>query len=918
MAHAAAGCDGLVRCRPHGGGSVTCLSDLDPERQRLEDDRGNDPARREAGTSDWRPATWYLWGTYLSERQWGTVREDYSAHGTPWASFSHDDARSRVYRWGEDGLLGVCDDQMRLCFALALWNERDPILKERLFGLTGTEGNHGEDVKEVYYYLDGTPTHSYMRALYRYPHAAFPYAELVSENGRRDRTEPEYELLDAGVFAQKCYFDVHAEYAKAARTDLIIRISVTNCGSQAAPIHLLPTLWFRNTWTCGHSPQRKEHRLEESDLVRAWHPTLGQYWLAFQPAVELLFTENESNAERLWGAPNRTPYVKDAFHEYIVNGRKATVNPAAVGTKMAVHYHWMLPPRGTQLVYLRLSANRPEEPFSTARAVLERRRSEADIFYASGFGAERLSEDERRVQRQAFAGLLWTKQVYIWDVDLWHTGDPATASPPPDRKLRNAAWWHFNTTHVLSMPDSWEYPWFATWDLAFHTIPLALLDPELAKDQLSIMLREWYMHPNGQLPAYEWAFDDVNPPVHAWAALRVYHVERRMHGRADRAFLEEVFHKLLLNFTWWVNRKDPNGRNVFEGGFLGLDNVGVFDRSAELPGGGHLQQSDGTAWMGMYCLNMMVIALDLARDNGVYEDVANKFFQHFLFIASAMNNIGGKGFALWDEQDEFYYDVLLLPDSETRRLRVRSLVGLIPLLAVETITPDLLEHLPTFRARLEWFLSNRPALASQVSRWLEPGVGEQRLLALVRGHRMKALLRRMLDPDEFLGDYGIRSLSKYHARHPFVLEMAGRQFSVSYDPAESTTGLFGGNSNWRGPIWFPLNYMLIEALRNFHRYYGDDFLVECPTGSNTFLTLDQIADELARRLVALFLRNAEGCRPVLGSSPMQQTDPQWCDYVPFYEFFHGDTGAGLGASHQTGWTALVATLLKEQSRRRAA
>ena len=892
------------------------MSDLDPERQRLEDDRRSLSARREGGASHRRPATWYLWGTYLAERQWGTVREDYSANGAVWDSFSHDDARSRAYRWGEDGLLGMCDDQMQLCFAIALWNEHDPILKERLFGLTGSQGNHGEDVKEVYSYLDGTPTHSYMRALYRYPQAEFPYHQLVAENGRRDRREPEYELLDTGIFADDRYFDIEVEYAKASPTDVIVRITATNFGPDAAPLHLLPTLWFRNTWTWSDDAPRPELCLAEPGLVRASHPTLGRYWLAYDAATPALFTENESNVERLWCAPNRTPYVKDAFHAYVVDSRSEAVNPAHTGTKMAAHDRWMLEPSRPRQMYLRLSASPLATPGCDAPAVIEERRTEADLFYAQGFGADCLSEDERRVQRQAFAGLLWTKQVYIWDVNLWNAGDPRPAPPPPDRPPRNAAWWHFNTLHVLSMPDSWEYPWFATWDLAFHTIPLALGDPDFAKDQLTILLREWYMHPNGQLPAYEWAFDDVNPPVHAWAALRVYDIERRLTGRADRAFLEEVFHKLLLNFTWWVNRKDPSGLNVFQGGFLGLDNVGVFDRSAELPGGGYLQQSDGTAWMGMYCLNMMVMALELARDNKVYEDVANKFFQHFLYVASAMNNIGGKGFALWDEEDQFYYDVLQLPDGEFRRMRVRSLVGLIPLLAVETIEPDLLDRMPMFRGRLEWFLTNRPALASLVSRWFEPGRGERRLLALVRGRRMKALLQRMLDPDEFLSEYGVRSLSKHHAEHPFVLDMAGRHYSVSYDPGDSTSGLFGGNSNWRGPIWMPLNYLLIEALRRFHQYYGDDFRVECPTGSNTYLTLDQVADELSRRLRSLFQCDARGWRPVLGNNPELQRDPRWRDSVPFHEFFHGETGAGLGASHQTGWTALVATLLEEEAQRR--
>jgi Mannosylglycerate hydrolase MGH1-like glycoside hydrolase domain len=883
---------------------------LDPERARLATARdGPRPSREQGAEHREHFVPWHRWGTYLAERQWATVREDYSPDGDAWEFFPHDHARSRVYRWGEDGLLGLCDDQMRLCFALALWNTRDPFLKERLFGLTGPQGNHGEDVKEYYFYLDGTPTHSSMRALYKYPQRAFPYAELVARNASRDRDEPEFELLDSGVFDDDRYFDVLVEYAKLDPTDIFARISTTNRGPDAAVLHVLPTLWFRNTWAWGLDERRPALYAVQDGLVRAEHPVLGDYWLACDGAPRLLFTENETNTLRLWGAPNRSAYVKDGIDDAVVNGRIEAVNPEQVGTKVAAQYVFDLQPGETRRVVLRLSATHQTQPMRVADEVFACRQAEADRFYATVFGFERLSADARHVQRQAFAGLLWTKQVYIWDIARWLAGDPAGPPPPNEHtRGRNAAWWHFNTVHVLSVPDTWEYPWFAAWDLAFHCVPLALLDPEFAKDQLSIMLREWYMHPNGQLPAYEWAFDDVNPPVHAWAVWRVYEIEKQIAGIADRSFLESAFHKLLLNFTWWVNRKDPDGLNVFQGGFLGLDNIGVFDRSVELPGGGHLEQSDGTAWMGMYCLNMLVIALELARDNNTYEEIANKFFQHFLYVASAMNNVGGKGFALWDDDDEFFYDVLHVPGGETRSLRVRSLVGLIPLLAVETIEPELLEQVPSFRARLEWFLANRPQLASLVSRWFEPGLGERRLLALVRGHRMKRLLARMLDPDEFLSEFGVRSVSKYHLQRPYVLELGGARHMVEYEPGESRTNLFGGNSNWRGPVWLPINFLLIEALRRFHHYYGDDFVVECPTGSGRLLTLDAIATDLAERLTRLFLVAADGSRPVFGGVPLLRTE-HWRDCVPFYEYFHGDTGAGLGASHQTGWTALVAQLL---------
>jgi hypothetical protein len=891
---------------PGGRGRVAEPPAFDAEAER----------KRLAEARDQR-AVWYRWGSYLSDRQWGTVREDYSPGGTAWDAFPHDHARSRAYRWGEDGLLGISDDQGLLCFALALWNGADPILKERLYGLTGSEGNHGEDVKESYFYLDATPTHSYMKALYKYPQRAFPYTELREENQRRGRGAPEYELVDTGIFSENRYTDVLVEYAKAGPEDILARITLTNRGPDPARLDVLPTLWFRNTWAWGEDPRQPElHAVPAADrdsvrLIQASSPHLGEYWLACAGAPSLLFTENETNAERLWGVPNRAPYVKDAFHEAIIAGAAGTTNPALTGTKAAAHYALTLAPSASETVLLRLSATRTATPFADAAEVFARRRAEADAFYHR-FGPAEMSADARSVQRQAFAGLLWSKQFYLYEVSRWLGGDPAGPPPPPEHtRGRNSDWRHLGAADVLSMPDAWEYPWFAAWDLAFHCVPLAQIDPEFAKRQLSLLVREWYMHPNGQLPAYEWAFGDVNPPVHAWAAWRVYKIEKRLTGQADRAFLERIFHKLLLNFTWWVNRKDHDGHNVFQGGFLGLDNIGVFDRSAQLPTGGHLEQSDGTAWMGMYSLNMLAIALELARENPVYEDVATKFFEHFLSIAEAMNNVGGEGVALWNEADGFFYDVLHLPSDEMVPLRLRTLVGLMPLLAVETIEPDLLERLPGFRERLEWYLTHRPDLASLVSRWQEPGQGERRLLALVRGHRMKHLLRRMLDREEFLSDHGIRSISRAHAAQPYVLAVNGGHYEVRYEPAESGTGFFGGNSNWRGPVWFPINFLLIEALQKFHHYYGDDFLIEFPTGTGQCLTLWQVAEQLSCRLTHLFLRDADGRRPVFGANEQAQTDPHWRDYVLFHEYFHGDTGAGLGASHQTGWTALVAKLLEQ-------
>jgi hypothetical protein len=868
---------------------------------------------------------WKRWGPYLAERAWATVREDYSPSGTAWEYFPHDHARSRAYRWNEDGLAGICDERQRLCFALALWNGRDPILKERLFGLTGNEGNHGEDVKEYYFYLDSTPTHSYMKMLYKYPQAAFPYADLIETNRRRTRQDPEYELIDTGVFAEDRYFDVFVEYAKNHSKDVLIRINVTNRGPDPAELHLLPTLWFRNTWSWGndhHDEPRPVLRRVGANCLLAEHDSLGHYLFDCESldgsAVPFLFTENETNLARLYGVPNPSPYVKDGINDAVVYGRQEAVNPAEVGTKGAAHYRMTIAAGATVTVRLRLShsphfnGQHLGNPFADFDAIFTQRQAEADAFYAAIQPAG-MDDDARQVQRQAFAGMLWSKQFYAYDVDEWLRGDPAQPPPPPERwQGRNRAWAHLNTSDILSMPDKWEYPWFAAWDLAFHCIPLALIDPDFAKGQLIMLGREWYQHPNGQIPAYEWAFGDVNPPVLAWAAWRVYKIDQKQTGMGDLAFLERVFHKLLLNFTWWVNRKDEEGNNVFQGGFLGLDNIGVFDRSAPLPTGGHIEQSDGTSWMGMFCLNMLTIALELACHNRVYEDIATKFFEHFLYIAEAMNNIAGEGIDLWDDEDEFFYDVLHIDQGDNRPLKIHSMVGLIPLFAVTTIEPALLDQVPEFRERLEWFLEHRAHLAKLVSRWQEPGLGERRLLAICRGHRMKRVLRRMLDETEFLSPYGVRALSRYHAEHPYTLDLDGARYTVEYLPAESNSGLFGGNSNWRGPIWLPVNYLLIESLQQFHHYYGDDFKIECPTGSGQYRTLNDVADELSRRLMGLFLRDGAGRRAVFGGQEQFQTDPHWRDYIPFHEYFHGDTGAGVGVSHQTGWTGVIAKLIQQQ------
>ena len=853
---------------------------------------------------------WRRWGPYLSERQWGTVREDYSEYGTAWEYFSHDQARSRAYRWGEDGIGGFGDDQLLLCLGLALWNGRDPILKERLFGLTNSEGNHGEDVKELYYYLDGTPTHSYMRMLYKYPQAASPYAQLVEENRRRGRAEPEFELIDTGVFADNRYFDVEIEYAKADVDDILIQLTIHNRAAETASLHVLPQLWARNTWSWKPDSKRPQFVARADDSISVDRPGLPQMRLHCDGRPEFLFCQNETNIRRLGGIDAPGHHFKDGINDYVVNGDTAAVNPDPRGTKVAAHYRLSLPPGESSRLRARLTPAGHETGLDDFDRVFDRRRAEADEFYAE-LQQDIADPDARLVQRQALAGLLWSKQFYYFDVPEWLNGDPLQPTPPAARRNgRNSDWPHLNNADIIVMPDKWEYPWYAAWDLAFHAVTVALIDPSFAKNQLLLLTRDWYMHPNGQLPAYEWAFGDVNPPVHAWAAWRVYEIDREHRGgEGDWDFLERVFHKLMLNFTWWVNRKDVEGRNIFQGGFLGLDNIGIFDRSAALPGGGYMNQADGTAWMAMYTLNLMRIALELALTDHVYEDIASKFFEHFLYIADAMTNIGGNGIGLWDDEDEFYYDVLHLPNGERIPLRVRSLVGLIPLFAVEVLDASVFTRLRRFSARTHWFLEHRPHLAGLVSRWHDASTGERHLLSLLRGHRMKRLLSRMLDETAFLSDFGVRSLSKFHGEHPYVFESAGHQFSIGYVPGDSATEVFGGNSNWRGPIWLPVNFLLIESLYRFHSYYGDDFRIECPVGSGTMLHLGEVADELSRRLCRIFLRGPDGQRPVFGASPIEQKDPHFRDNVLFYEFFHGDTGRGLGASHQTGWTALVAKLL---------
>jgi hypothetical protein len=861
-----------------------------------------------------RTKHWKRWGPYLSERAWGTVREDYSPYGNAWESFPHDHARSRAYRWNEDGLAGISDRHQHICFALALWNERDPILKERLFGLTGNEGNHGEDVKEYYFYLDSTPTHSYMKFLYKYPQATFPYAQLVEENRRRGKDQPEFELLDTGIFEGDRYFDVVVEYAKADVEDILIKITATNRGPEPARIRLLPTIWFRNIWSWGDEDVRPDMR-RIAGGIELDHPSLGRRWLYCDGGPEILFTENETNYRRLFGIENRCACVKDGINDYIVNGRRDAVSPMPMGTKAAAHYSLQLPADGSVTIRLHLTdvdfSGITDAAFDGFDRLFTARKNEADEFYRSVVPQD-LSLDAQNVMRQGFAGMLWSKQFYHYVVKDWLGGDPGNPPPPTERKSgRNSQWPHLYNADVVSMPDKWEYPWYAAWDLAFHCVPLALVDCEFAKEQLVLLLREWYMHPNGQLPAYEWAFGDVNPPVHAWAAWRVYKIDKKRNGKGDRAFLERVFHKLLLNFTWWVNRKDAEGMNIFQGGFLGLDNIGVFDRSAPLPTGGYIEQSDGTSWMAMYTLNLLAIALELASEDPAYEDVASKFWEHFIYIARAMNHRGDDGVGLWDEMDGFFYDVLRFPDGRKYPMRIRSMVGLIPLFAVETLEPELLERLPGFKRRLEWFIDNRPDLIGNVACMRSPGRGERRLLSIVGREQLRRVLQIMLDENEFLSAYGIRALSRYHKENPYKLAVNGNEYRVDYEPAESTTGLFGGNSNWRGPVWFPTNYLLIESLQKFHHYLGDDFKVEFPARSGRMLTLWEAAAELSRRLSQIFLRDEKGERPVYRGIEKFQSDPNWNELILFHEYFHGDSGRGVGASHQTGWTGLVTKMLQQ-------
>jgi hypothetical protein len=886
---------------------MSSLHESEPEHLTAEE------IRLEASTH--RKEHWKRWGPYLSERAWGTVREDYSEYGTAWEYFPHDHARSKAYRWNEDGIAGISDRHQKICFAVAMWNGRDPILKERLFGLTGNEGNHGEDVKECYYYLDSTPTHSYMKFLYKYPQREFPYTRLVDENRSRGKHDRELELVDTGVFAEDRYFDVFVEYAKASVEDILARITVVNRGPDAATLHLLPTVWFRNVWSWAPGANKPSlcRCFSAPAMLELNEVIYGRRWLLFEGSPGLLFTENNTNNRRLYDAGSETQYVKDGINDFVVNGRADAVNPNQSGTKAAAHYVLAVGAGKSATVRMRLTNSEPSGGIddSEFEEVFSARIREADEFYDKVTPTD-LSEDGRNVMRQAFAGMLWSKQFYHYIVRDWLNGDPLCPPPPEARKQgRNHEWTHLYNADVISMPDKWEYPWYAAWDLAFHCVPLALVDSEFAKEQIMLMVREWYMHPNGQLPAYEWALGDVNPPVHAWAAWRVYKIEKKRRGIGDRVFLERIFHKLLLNFTWWVNRKDTEGRNVFQGGFLGLDNIGVFDRSKPLPTGGFIEQADGTGWMAMYCLNLLAIAMELAREDPAYEDVASKFWEHFLYIANAINHIGDDGDCMWNDADGFFYDVLHMPDGRHMALTVRSIVGLIPLFAVETLESEFVDKLPGFKRRMEWFLENRQDLTRNVAGMDTPGSHERRLLSIVDGGQLRRVLRFMLDENEFLSPYGIRALSRFHKDHPYVLPVNGSRHIVAYEPAESTTGLFGGNSNWRGPIWFPINFLLIESLQKLHHYLGKEYTVECPTGSGVYMTLWDVAAELSRRLTHIFLRDDTGARPVHGGDARYQADPHWRDLVLFYEYFHGDNGSGVGASHQTGWTGVVAKLMQQ-------
>jgi hypothetical protein len=871
------------------------------EKQRLIEDRD-------------RKKNWRKFGPYLAERQWGTVREDYSANGTAWDFVTHDAARSKAYRWGEEGIGGISDNRQRMCFAFGFWNKKDPMIKERIFGLTANEGNHAEDCKEHYYYLDSTPTHSYMKMLYKYPQQEFPYAWLVEENRKRGKLDPEFELVDTGIFNENKYFDIFIEYAKQEEDDLLIRMVIHNRGPVPAALNVLPQVWFRNTWAWGYNDYKPEIFRDDKNVIQIDHQELGHYHLFFEGEPEALFCENETNTGRLYNFPKEGIF-KDGVNDYLVRNLPGAIHKTAKGTKAALNYDLQIPAGKSKTIRLRLTSKFETEPFLDFDTRFEYRLAEANEFFDDlQHGID--DDDKINIQRQAIAGMLWSKQFYYYDVRQWLKGDPSQPAPPPERKHgRNHDWTHLHNAEIISMPDTWEYPWYAAWDLAFHTIPLALVDPEFAKMQLLLLTKEWYMHPNGQLPAYEWALGDVNPPVHGWATWRVYKIDQKLQGGiGDRKFLEEVFHKLLLNFTWWVNKKDSNGNNIFQGGFLGMDNIGVFDRSAQLPTGGYIEQSDGTSWVAMFTLNMLRMSLELAKDNPVYESLATKFIEHFLYIAGAIANVDEGGINLWDEEDGFFYDVLHTPDNQRVRMKVRSMVGLVPLFAVEVLDEEIVEAMPRFKKSLDWFLKNRPDLANLISRWGEKGKNERHLLSLLRGHRMKCLLKRMLDETEFLSDHGIRALSKQHSE-PYKFYANGSEFSVKYTPGESETSLFGGNSNWRGPIWFPVNYLLIESLQRFHHYYGEDFKIEHPTGSGQLRTLKEIADDLSERLVSIFKKDKEGRRPVYGHYDKLQRDPNFSDHLLFYEYFHGDTGRGVGSMHQTGWTGLVAKLIQPRKKK---
>ncbi|MBE7174823.1 MAG: glucosidase [Mucilaginibacter polytrichastri] len=853
---------------------------------------------------------WKKWGPYVSDRQWGTVREDYSANGDAWGYTTHDMARSKTFRWGEDGIAGISDEHQLLCFSLALWNGKDPILKERFFGLNGPQGNHGEDVKEMYYYLDALPSQAYMKMLYKYPLSAFPYQKIIEGNAGRSKLEPEFEIQDTGVFRDGNYADVFVEYARTDIDDILIRIHLKNQGKKGIKLHVLPTVWFRNTWDWGYDDY-KPNAEKSGHSIRLEHRELGIMYLHQQADFTTLFCDNETNNPRIYRAA-ASGFFKDGINEHVVGRKKDTVNPQHRGTKAAVHAQIKLGAGQEKVLQFRLT-HREEADFADFDAVFTARKQEADAFYGQLHGE--MSGEAASIQRQAFSGMIWSKQFYHYDIQQWLDGDPAEPAPDPGRQNgRNHRWKHLNNAHIISMPDKWEYPWYAAWDLAFHCIPFASIDADFAKNQLELLTKEWFMHPNGELPAYEWNFSDSNPPVHAWATWRVYKIDEKNRGKSDLRFLETVFHKLMINFTWWVNRKDKEGNNIFEGGFLGLDNIGVFDRSAPLPTGGRLEQADGTSWMAMYSLNMMRIALELARYNPVYQDLANKFFEHFLHIAQSMSNIGGGHDGLWDDEDGFFYDVLKRPDGDSVSLKVRSIVGLIPLFAVEIIDHALLEKLPNFASRIEWFFRYRPDLAEQVSRWQEKTSGDLHMISLLRRRRLTRVLERMLDENEFLSPYGIRSLSKIHEEHPYEFFVGEERFSVEYTPGESTSGMFGGNSNWRGPVWMPINYLIIESLERYHHYYGDEFRVECPTGSGNMKTLKEVADEISTRLCRLFLPDEHGRRPAYGNDELLQSDPEFSRYTLFHEYFNGDNGRGMGASHQTGWTGLVAKLLQPERR----